>query len=60
MEEEQKQHKITKVEPRQKLPRQIIIETDGDAINVTKFETTPLEAAEIFRRLLKKVAKEWY
>jgi len=43
----------------QKLPRQIIIETDGDSIHIAKFETTPLEAAEIFRRLLKKMAQDW-
>jgi len=48
-----------KVETRQKLLRQIIIETDGDSIHVAKFETTPLEAAEIFRRLLKRMAQDW-
>lgn len=35
--------------------RIIIIETDGDSINISKdtFETTPLEMCEICRRIIK-------
>jgi len=35
--------------------KEIVIQTDGDSINVAKFDVTPLEACEIFRRLLKKL-----
>jgi len=33
--------------------RRIVIETDGDSINIAEFDSTPLEMCEICRRIIR-------